>query len=79
MSDLPASVSDITDQLNGVSMQEGAQNSERIVLKFLVPNVAAGTIIGKAGSNITEIQTDSEARVQVRGMSSACSSNAFHA
>lgn len=34
-------------------------------VKFLVPNVAAGSIIGKAGANITEIQTQSSARMQV--------------
>lgn len=34
-------------------------------VKFLVPNVAAGSIIGKAGSNITEIQTNSGARMQL--------------
>lgn len=37
-----------------------------VQVKFLVPNVAAGSIIGKAGSNITEIQTNSGARMQVR-------------
>ena len=31
-----------------------------------MPNVAAGSIIGKAGTNITEIQTQSNARMQVR-------------
>lgn len=36
------------------------------VRRFLVPNVAAGSIIGKAGANITEIQTQSSARMQVR-------------
>ena len=35
-------------------------------VKFLVPNVAAGSIIGKAGTKITEIQTQSNARMQVR-------------
>lgn len=35
-------------------------------VKFLVPNVAAGSIIGKSGANITEIQTQSSARMQVR-------------
>lgn len=34
-------------------------------VKFLVPNVAAGSIIGKGGANITEIQTQSNARMQV--------------
>lgn len=34
-------------------------------VKFLVPNVAAGSIIGKSGANITEIQTQSNARMQV--------------
>lgn len=34
-------------------------------VKFLVPNVAAGSIIGKGGVNITEIQTQSSARMQV--------------
>ena len=36
-------------------------------VKFLVPNVAAGSIIGKSGANITEIQTQSNARMQVGG------------
>lgn len=37
-------------------------------VKFLVPNVAAGSIIGKSGANITEIQTQSNARMQVNGL-----------
>lgn len=34
-------------------------------VKFLIPNVAAGSIIGKAGAHISEIQTQSGARMQV--------------
>jgi hypothetical protein len=36
-----------------------------VQVKFLIPNVAAGSIIGKGGSNITEIQSQSGARMQV--------------
>jgi hypothetical protein len=34
-------------------------------VKFLIPNVAAGSIIGKGGAHISEIQTQSGARMQV--------------
>lgn len=46
-------------------VSEAARREERVVVKFLVPNVAAGSIIGKAGANITEIQTQSNARMQL--------------
>ncbi|KAL4422156.1 hypothetical protein ABPG77_006845 [Micractinium sp. CCAP 211/92] len=44
---------------------EAARREERVVVKFLVPNVAAGSIIGKGGANITEVQTQSNARMQL--------------
>lgn len=34
-------------------------------VKFLVPNVAAGSIIGKGGVNVSDIQAQSQARIQV--------------
>lgn len=34
-------------------------------VKFLIPNAAAGSIIGKGGAHISEIQTQSGARMQV--------------
>ena len=34
-------------------------------VKFLIPNVAVGSIIGKGGAHISEIQTQSGARMQV--------------
>ncbi|KAL4458465.1 hypothetical protein ABPG75_013330 [Micractinium tetrahymenae] len=46
-------------------VSEAARREERVVVKFLVPNVAAGSIIGKGGANITEIQTQSNARMQL--------------
>lgn len=52
--------------MNGTAMDdESAVREERVVVKFLVPNVAAGSIIGKAGANITEIQSQSNARMQL--------------
>lgn len=37
----------------------------KIALKFLLSNVAAGIVIGKAGTNITELQEISGARIQL--------------
>ena len=35
------------------------------IAKFLMSNAAAGSIIGKAGANITELQNQSSARLQL--------------
>ena len=34
-------------------------------MRFLLPNTAAGSVIGKGGSTITEFQTQSSARIQL--------------
>lgn len=47
----------------GAGLQAPLSSLQQV--KFLVPNVAAGSIIGKGGANITEIQTQSNARMQV--------------
>eukprot|EP00887_Chlorella_sp_A99_P006419 scaffold3.g6419.t1 len=49
----------------GQDPAEEGERAERVVVKFLMPNVAAGSIIGKGGSNISEIQTQSSARMQL--------------
>lgn len=38
---------------------------QKVVAKFLVSNAAAGSVIGKAGSNIGEFQLQSSARIQL--------------
>lgn len=43
----------------------GEVRQERVVVKFLIPNVAAGSIIGRGGAHISEIQTQSGARMQL--------------
>ena len=37
----------------------------RVVTKFLISNAAAGSVIGRAGTNITDYQTQSGARIQL--------------
>ncbi|KAK2076631.1 hypothetical protein QBZ16_005391 [Prototheca wickerhamii] len=37
----------------------------QLAVKFVIPNVAVGSIIGKGGSNISLIQTQSQARIQL--------------
>ncbi|KAG7669905.1 hypothetical protein Ndes2437B_g06106 [Nannochloris sp. 'desiccata'] len=52
---------------DGVDGEEptGEVRQERVVVKFLIPNAAAGSIIGKGGAHISEIQTQSGARMQL--------------
>ncbi|GAB4822028.1 hypothetical protein N2152v2_009074 [Parachlorella kessleri] len=59
-----AEVADVPDSA-GLLEDDVPVREERVVVKFLVPNVAAGSIIGKGGANITEIQTQSSARMQL--------------
>jgi RNA-binding protein Nova len=42
-----------------------ATSDQKVVAKFLVSNAAAGSVIGKGGSNIAEFQTQSSARIQL--------------
>ncbi|KAK9811410.1 hypothetical protein WJX72_003480 [[Myrmecia] bisecta] len=42
-----------------------AAGEAKVIAKFLVSNAAAGSIIGKAGANIAEFQTQSSARIQL--------------
>lgn len=37
----------------------------KVCVRFLLPNTAAGSVIGKGGSTITEFQTQSSARIQL--------------
>lgn len=39
---------------------------DALQMKFLIPNLAAGSIIGKGGAHISEMQAQSQARMQVR-------------
>lgn len=39
--------------------------SQKMAVKFLMSNIAAGVIIGRCGSNITELQQHSGARIQL--------------
>ncbi|KAL6770806.1 hypothetical protein ACKKBF_B32755 [Auxenochlorella protothecoides x Auxenochlorella symbiontica] len=41
------------------------EDAPRLAVKFLVPNVAAGSIIGKGGVNVSDIQAQSQARIQL--------------
>lgn len=56
----PANLGDMPSPATG----GGCQNV-KIALKFLLSNVAAGIVIGKAGTNITELQEISGARIQL--------------
>ncbi|KDD75753.1 hypothetical protein H632_c515p0, partial [Helicosporidium sp. ATCC 50920] len=49
----------------------GAGIADRVAVKFLIPNVAAGSIIGKGGANISGMQAQSNARMQRRGRGAA--------
>jgi len=40
-------------------------NNGRLLLKILIPNFVAGRLIGKAGSNINDLETKFEASIQV--------------
>ena len=44
---------------------EGSTAQIKVPAKFLLPNAAAGCIIGKNGESITRIQAESEARLQL--------------
>jgi RNA-binding protein Nova len=37
----------------------------KVIVKFLIPNVAAGVVIGKGGSYISQMQTESKARMHL--------------
>jgi len=41
------------------------KKGERLLLKILIPNFVAGRLIGKAGSNINDLETRFEASIQV--------------
>lgn len=47
------------------SQQTGQPAEARVVTRFLVSNAAAGSVIGKGGTNITEYQSKTGARIQL--------------
>lgn len=44
---------------------EGSAGEQKVIAKFLMSNAAAGSIIGKGGANISELQSQSGARLQL--------------
>ncbi len=44
---------------------EAAAGEQKVIAKFLMSNAAAGSIIGKGGANISELQSQSGARLQL--------------
>ncbi|EIE21573.1 hypothetical protein COCSUDRAFT_17393 [Coccomyxa subellipsoidea C-169] len=44
---------------------EGTAGEQKVIAKFLMSNAAAGSIIGKGGANISELQSQSGARLQL--------------
>ena len=49
----------------GEKEKDESSGSQKVIAKFLMSNPAAGSIIGKAGANISELQTQSGARLQL--------------
>jgi RNA-binding protein Nova len=49
----------------GNSGGDQASTSRKVIAKFLVSNSAAGSIIGRSGSNISQLQQQSGARLQL--------------
>ena len=47
------------------TQQAGQPAEVRVVTRFLVCNVAAGVVIGRAGTNITQYQANTGARIQL--------------
>ncbi len=47
------------------SPEEASAGEQKVIAKFLVSNALAGSIIGKGGANISELQSQSGARLQL--------------
>lgn len=47
------------------TMGEGDDLEDKVTMKFLISNAAAGSVIGKAGATINEFQAQSGARIQL--------------
>lgn len=47
------------------STDDGGAGEQKVIAKFLMSNAAAGSIIGKGGANISELQSQSGARLQL--------------
>ena len=47
------------------SADESSAGEQKVIAKFLMSNAAAGSIIGKGGANISELQAQSGARLQL--------------
>ena len=45
--------------------EEPSAGEQKVIAKFLVSNALAGSIIGKGGANISELQSQSGARLQL--------------
>ena len=60
---------DIKEPLESATPQETPEEpcagEHKVIAKFLVSNALAGSIIGKAGANISELQSQSGARLQL--------------
>lgn len=53
------------DREQGVSSSTESAGEQKVIAKFLMSNPAAGSIIGKGGANISELQSQSGARLQL--------------
>ena len=47
------------------AQQTGQPGEARVVTRFLISNAAAGSVIGRAGTNITQYQANTGARIQL--------------
>jgi RNA-binding protein Nova len=48
-----------------ISQDTRSAGEQKVIAKFLMSNAAAGSIIGKGGANISELQSQSGARLQL--------------
>ncbi|CAL5229590.1 g12948 [Coccomyxa viridis] len=53
------------DREKDVSTSSQSAGEQKVIAKFLMSNPAAGSIIGKGGANISELQSQSGARLQL--------------
>ena len=53
------------DREKDVSTSSQSAGEQKVIAKFLMSNPAAGSIIGKGGANIPELQSQSGARLQL--------------
>ena len=62
--DAPGDVSAYSEGGDGGDFTE-EEDDDSVTLKYLIPDTAAGSIIGKGGSTINEMQTQTGARIQL--------------